>query len=160
MGKNVIVIDEQGNEYEATYPKRAKGLVKSGRARFVGDNKICLACPPNINLEDKKMTENKNINATQNTSEITETEVWAQITRLQESLISIQETADNILSIDTMGDCVTSPCKELAVEQIKAIQAVFCEREKTLNSLLDFYKIVYNDMYQSKKNAKNDNIEK
>ena len=32
--KNVIVVDEQGNEYEATYPKRAKGLVKSGRARY------------------------------------------------------------------------------------------------------------------------------
>lgn len=44
--KNVIVVDEQGNEYEATYPKRAKGLVKNGRARFIGENKICLACPP------------------------------------------------------------------------------------------------------------------
>ena len=55
--KNIIVVDEQGNEYEATYPKRAKGLVKSGRARFVDENKICLACPPNFDLEDKKMTE-------------------------------------------------------------------------------------------------------
>ena len=35
MTKNVIVVDEQGNEYGATYPKRAKGLVKNGRARFV-----------------------------------------------------------------------------------------------------------------------------
>ena len=25
--KNIVVVDEQGNEYEATYPKRAKGLV-------------------------------------------------------------------------------------------------------------------------------------
>ena len=33
--KNISVVDEQGNEYEATYPKRAKGLVKSGRARFI-----------------------------------------------------------------------------------------------------------------------------
>ena len=39
--KNVIVVDEQGNEYEATYPKRARGLVKNGRARFIGENKIC-----------------------------------------------------------------------------------------------------------------------
>ena len=28
--KNITVIDEQGNIYEATYPKRAKGLVKNG----------------------------------------------------------------------------------------------------------------------------------
>ena len=57
--KNVIVIDEQGNEYEATYPKRAKGLVKNGRARFIGENKIWLACPPDNILEEEKMEENK-----------------------------------------------------------------------------------------------------
>lgn len=42
--KNIIVVDEQGREYEATYLKRAKGLVKNGKARFVDENKICLAC--------------------------------------------------------------------------------------------------------------------
>ena len=57
--KNVLVVDEQGNEYEATWPKRAKGLVKSGRARFIDENTICLACPPNLNLEDNTMTDNK-----------------------------------------------------------------------------------------------------
>ena len=46
MTKNIEVVDEQGNVYGATYPKRAKGLVKNGRARFVGENRICLACPP------------------------------------------------------------------------------------------------------------------
>lgn len=55
IGKNIIVVDEQGNTYEATYPKRAKGLVKNGRARFVDENKICLACPPDIDSEDKSM---------------------------------------------------------------------------------------------------------
>jgi hypothetical protein len=56
--KNIIVVDEQGNEHEATYPKRAKGFVKNGRARFVSENKICLACPPNEILEDNKMSDN------------------------------------------------------------------------------------------------------
>ena len=55
--KNISVIDDYGNEYEATYPKRAKGLVKKGRARFVDDSTICLACPPDI-LEDTKMSDN------------------------------------------------------------------------------------------------------
>lgn len=33
MEKNIIVVDEQGNEIGATYPKGAKGLVKkAGRA--------------------------------------------------------------------------------------------------------------------------------
>ena len=40
--KNIRVVDEQGNEYEATYPKRAKGFVKNGRARFVDENTIAL----------------------------------------------------------------------------------------------------------------------
>ena len=34
--KNVIVVDEQGNEYEATYPKRAKGLVKNALTEILG----------------------------------------------------------------------------------------------------------------------------
>ena len=53
--KNVRIFDEQGNEYEATYPKRAKGLVKNGRARFVEENAICLACPPDKIMEEKTM---------------------------------------------------------------------------------------------------------
>ena len=44
--KNIIVVDEHGNILEATYPKRANGLVKKGRARFIFTNMICLACPP------------------------------------------------------------------------------------------------------------------
>lgn len=62
IAKNIIVVDEQGNEYEATYPKRAKGLVKNGRARFVSENKICLACPPNTILEDTIMNNNSTVN--------------------------------------------------------------------------------------------------
>ena len=61
IAKNIIVVDEQGNEYEATYPKRAKGLVKNGRARFVSENKICLACPPNTILEDTIMSNNSTV---------------------------------------------------------------------------------------------------
>ena len=57
MTKNIAVIDEQGNRYEATYLKRAKGLVKSGRARFVDEKTICLARPP-YKSEDKTMSEN------------------------------------------------------------------------------------------------------
>lgn len=60
--KNVDVIDEQGNKYEATYPKRAKGLVKKGRARFVNDKTICLACPPKNILEDITMNNDSNQN--------------------------------------------------------------------------------------------------
>jgi len=59
MEKNIAVTDESGKIYGVTYPKRAKGLVKHGRARFIDDNTICLACPPNKKiLEDDEMSEN------------------------------------------------------------------------------------------------------
>ena len=56
--KNISVIDAQGNEYEATWPKRAKGLVKNGRARFVNETTICLACPPENTEADFMNMEN------------------------------------------------------------------------------------------------------
>lgn len=40
MTKNVIVTDEFGEQVGFTYPKRARGLVKNGRAEYVGDCKI------------------------------------------------------------------------------------------------------------------------
>ena len=60
IAKNIRVVDEQGKEYEATYLKRAKGLVKNGRARFIDENTICLVCPPEIELEDNDMSDDKN----------------------------------------------------------------------------------------------------
>ena len=57
--KNVIVVDEQGNILEATYPKRAKGLVKKGRARFISESMICLACPPR-KMEENEMSNTQN----------------------------------------------------------------------------------------------------
>ena len=64
--KNIIVVDENGKQYESTYLKRAKGLVKNGRAHFAEENKICLMRPPENYLEDKDMAEiNKEKNNTQ-----------------------------------------------------------------------------------------------
>ena len=159
--KNIIVVDEQGNVYEATYPKRAKGLVKNGRARFVDKNTICLACPPNENLEETNMSENTNINVQVNTDQITSREIFDQINKLQEQLQSLKETQGTLFAVDTAdefedGELVRSVDRESVKSQIDALKNVFCEREKTLNSLLDFYKTMYND---SCKNEKRSQIE-
>ena len=50
--KNIRVVDESGKEYESTYPKRAKGLVKSGRAHFIDENCICLLCASKDDYND------------------------------------------------------------------------------------------------------------
>lgn len=42
MTKNITVIDENGNIVGSTYPKRADGLVKKGRARWISDTAVCM----------------------------------------------------------------------------------------------------------------------
>ena len=143
----MIVVDSQGNEYEATYPKRAKGLVKSGRARFVGENKICLACPPSDKLEDKNMEYN-NINTIETTdnNELTAKDIFVQLTVLQKQLTensynSLHRLSDAIDSIgegeDDNGD---------RNEQVSAVCDVFRARETTLRKLLEMYEHMYFDM--------------
>ena len=136
--KNVIVVDEQGKEYEATYPKRAKGLVKSGRARFVAENKICLACPPNQYLEDKKMEENK----------LTAREIFTQITILQKNLTENSQT-----SLHRLGDTIStleSEGVEATYEQVSEICDVFKTRELTLLKMLEMYEKMYDDVQNEK----------
>ena len=147
--KNVIVVDEQGNEYEATYPKRAKGLVKNGRARFVGENKICLACPPDKILEERNMSNNINKN-----------QVFNQITELQKSLESIDKFLFKIQCVTDSqsyveqedGEPITLDyLPDVAMEKIKAIREIVLEREKTINKMLDFYLKLYQDIENDEK---------
>ena len=142
--KNIIVVDEQGNEYEATYPKRAKGLVKNGRARFIDENTICLACPPNTELEDKNM------------SKITLNEAWDRIVATQNQLGNIDRILFSVQCVEESAKFVDVEsadsehdgepleyCSEVALEKIQAIKEIACTREKTLKRLIDFYIRVY-----------------
>ena len=54
MTKNITVVDEENNILQSTYPKRAKGLVKHNRARWIDDSTICLFAHPD-NKEETKM---------------------------------------------------------------------------------------------------------
>lgn len=133
--KNVIVVDEQGNEYEATYPKRAKGLVKNGRARFVGENKICLACPPHEVLEVNKMEKNR----------LTEREIFEQLTILQKQLTENSQT-----SLHRLSDAVDSAVNSGEDSQISEICDVFSTRETILLKLIAIYEKMYDDVLNEK----------
>lgn len=66
--KNIIVTDMSGTPIGATYPKRAKGLVKSGRAEFISDCEIRLLMThaPTVHInhtEDSDMSKIINFNA-------------------------------------------------------------------------------------------------
>ena len=73
----------------------------------------------------------------------------------------MKETRDALIAVDTMdevedGELTRSVNCEVVEAQIDAIKTAFCEREKTLNSLLDFYKSLYHDVYQSEKKVQHE----
>ena len=142
MKKNVVVVDEFGHEYEATYPKRAKGLVKSGRARFVDANRICLLRPPEQNLEDKHME--------QSTSVLTAKEIFDQIVKLQDDLRNIRETTELIQTIrDTNqynGNDSVELDPQVVIAKIDALVDVFESREGTYQQMLSVYEKMYDDV--------------
>ncbi len=56
MTKNITVTDENGKIIGSTYPKRALGLVKKHRARWINADSICLCALEK--QEDNKMANN------------------------------------------------------------------------------------------------------
>ena len=132
----MIVVDEQGREYEATYPKRAKGLVKSGRARFIGENKICLACPPIDKLEEHTME--NTVSENKYTIEF----ILSQMIKLQEQTEYLNDAFAKLADIPVgqgPGD-VAGQAKAQALGDI-----VRC-RETTNQKLLDLYIKMYDDL--------------
>ena len=151
--KNIIVVDEQGNEYEATYPKRAKGLVKNGRARFIEENKICLACPPNTELEDKNMSENKTAKQEKKNvavSEQTEQVVPKTLT-MEYVLGKIEEISANqghlMAAITELGKLKSGGPGDVGTqEQGKAFGEIIKAREATNQRLIALYEKMYDDL--------------
>ena len=142
MRKNVAVVDELSHEYEATYPKRAKGLVKSGRARFVDANRICLLRPPQIDLEDESME--------QNSTALTAREIFDQIVKLQGDLKNIRETTELIQTIrdtnQSNGNDSVELDTQVVVAKIDALVDVFESREGTYQQMLSVYEKMYDDL--------------
>lgn len=152
--KNILVVDEQGNEYEATWPKRARGLVKNGRARFLSENKICLACPPNRDLEDNGMTDigMNNMETAENVAATLEEAVdlayiFKQIKAIQDQTAYLNNAIDGLTQMTDgdSGDC-GSPGNIQGQAKAQALGDVVRCRETTNQQLLNFYITVYNDM--------------
>ena len=158
--KNISVVDETGKVYEATYPKRAKGLVKKGRARFVDEQTICLACPPqkteDMKMSDKEVmleTTQEPLEApTQNagTAETAEMPTVAYILQQLEAIrqdnAHIHEALESLLAMsDGESGAPGSPGNDLGPAKAAAIADVVKCRETTNQRLIDFYVRLYED---------------
>ena len=140
--KNIEVVDEAGNVYEPTWPKRAKGLVKNGRARFVDENKICLARPPVMKTEDKQMSNTNNI-----FGEMTVQDILVRIASIVNQTSYIAEVAE---ALKSMGDGdsgdMYSPGNVMGQAKAEALGAIVTTRETTNQQILKLYEKMYDDL--------------
>ena len=156
--KRIAVVDESGRCYEATYLKRAKGLVKHGRARFIDENTICLACPPD-NLkytEDNSMTNTENYKVDLETGEVIIPEAEASANAkftLEYFLERIEKISDAysggteyIVNSIASVDNVSTPCGGSGEEVAKAAADAVRYRETTVQKTLDFYFRMVDDL--------------
>ncbi|MCH5183618.1 MAG: hypothetical protein J1E00_05510 [Oscillospiraceae bacterium] len=151
--KNIAVVDELGNEYEPTYPKRAKGLVKHGRARFLSEDRICLACPPDVNLEEHNMSNRIEAVQAQNepiakstANELNLSYILEQIARIQLETAYLNEAIEKL---SMMGDAKESgpgfPPDIQGQAKANAIRDIVQCRETTNQQMLRFYERLYDD---------------
>ena len=142
MDKNIEVVDEAGNVYEPTWPKRAKGLVKHGRARFVDENKICLACPPDMKTEEQHMSNTKSI-----FGEMTVQDILVRIASIVNQTSYISEVAEALKAMGDgdSGDC-GAPGNLMGQAKAEALGAIVATRETTNQQILRLYEKMYDDL--------------
>ena len=153
--KNIIVVDEYGKEYTSTYAKRAKGLVKSGRARWLDGNTICLVCPPDIlDLEDKDMNNNadnmETINAVCEKEEFKNEKMAVTVTDILSRIDMIIAQGENlqnvVIQIQNLPVNDRPYGGEDGAQRAKAISSIYSAREVTNQKMIDLLNKMYNDI--------------
>ena len=153
MEKNIEVVDEAGNVYESTYPKRAKGLVKHGRARFVAENRICLACPAASSRshfapgEGNKMEDEHMSNTMKIFGEMTVADILTRINNIINQTGYITSAFESLTQMGDgdSGDC-GAPGNIMGKAKAEAAAEVVRARETTNQQILRLYEKMYDDM--------------
>ncbi len=131
MAKNISVVDESGKVYGATYPKRAEGLVKKGRAHFRGETTICLVRPP-YNMEDESMDMNYNRNDNNVKAE--------SLQMLMACFTDILQRIEEIVKNTSYVEAAIQHVAELDVDNedgMSTINSIVCNRETTNQKALE-----------------------
>ena len=147
--KMIRVFDESGNEVNPTYPKRARGLVKQGRARWAddADDVIVLtsdirnteaAYPSEVHkvhtLEDTEMFEDINVN-----EKIIET-AGLPLNEELNRLYGILETIDKMLyNVSAMGLSLPEDMNGMEDEGVQAVADAIMSESNRLRNLADRY---------------------
>lgn len=161
----IRVFDEHGNEVNPTYPKRARGLVKQGRARYADDADDVIVLTPNTEekvaypsevhkvhtLEDTEMFEYNVNEEISETAEVLEPiEEVEAVEEVEESglplneelnrLYGILENVDKMLmNVGAMGLSLPEDMNGMDNEGIQAVADAIMSESNRLRVLADRY---------------------
>ena len=149
--KNIIVVDENGTVFESTWLKRANGLVKKGRARWLDGNTICLACPPEQTednyMENSKQTEIITGSGTETANAIpgrlTMESLLDRMDAIRQEMLSMKDLAGTMEAIANQGG------EDDAGHIAEATSQAFIARETTCQQQLRFLERIYNDHFSA-----------
>ena len=149
--KNIIVVDENGTVFESTWLKRANGLVKKGRARWLDEQTICLACPPE-QMEDNEMENNKQTEvipehgtepANAGPGGLTVESLLDRMDAVRQEMLSMKDLAGTMETIANQGG------EDDAGHIAEATSQAFIARETTCQQQLRFLERIYNDHFSA-----------
>lgn len=149
-----------------TYAKRARGLVKNGRARIIGENKICLfeskndaiACPPKEILEELLMnnmdtnSNNSNFNEQDTPKDATMEYVLSRI----DNIISHTEYLQSALSTIEKNQNADNQYDSTGEAKANAVASAILSRETTNQQVLKLLEKMYDDLKPAKQVAADD----
>lgn len=164
IAKNIRVVDDAGKPLESTYPKRALGLVKHGRARFIDDTTIELLRPPATRAEETTMhTETQDLTTTATAPfggnheherretapvrEVTSSDILSRIDMLIGETRYLRESVEALAQIPSGGTGDPhSPGDIGAQAKARAIASVVEQREQTNQKLIALLDRMYGDL--------------
>lgn len=144
MQKTIAVVDEMGNQYEATYPRRARGLVKKGRARFIAEDCICLVRPP----ETIEKTEDSHMSMTVDKILDKMTEILASNQQVEAALATLQN-----MEVVQIGKDPYAPPDVAGEARAKAISQIVTSQMDINRQMLTFLERMYDDLREDMKAA-------
>ncbi|MDR1706362.1 MAG: hypothetical protein LBS19_17050 [Clostridiales bacterium] len=160
----ISVLNARRQPIGVTYPKRAKGLVKKGRARYLGEMTIMLdedaatARPPvdlkesedkmdNISLSPDKIIDNDGNVVTEEPVTATEPQASALDSILKRIDTIVGENAYILKAIESVNDIDTSDGNHQSVGlKASAIENIVRHREDTNKKMLELLERMYDDM--------------
>jgi hypothetical protein len=161
--KNIRVVDAAGTQLQSTYRKRALGLVKHGRARFIDEHTIELMRPPDpqgkettmhTQAQDHTMTATQPFGGSSDASrvqapsrDLTANDLLQRIDMLITETDYLRESVEALASIESAGVGEAGSEGDIGTQaKARAIASVIEQRERTNQKLIELLARMYDDL--------------